>query len=74
MGKKILVVDDEPKIVKLVRAYLEKAGFTVVTAGDGQEALAAFRYERPNLVVLDLMLPGMDGLDVCRAIRRSSDV
>ncbi len=74
MGKKILVVDDELKIVKLVRAYLERAGFTVVTAHDGQEALAVFRYERPNLVVLDLMLPGMDGLDVCRAIRRSSDV
>jgi len=74
MGKKILVVDDELKIVKLVRAYLEAAGFTVVTARDGQEALAVFRYERPHLVVLDLMLPGMDGLDVCRAIRRSSDV
>jgi len=74
MSKKILVVDDELKIVKLVRAYLETAGFTVVTARDGQEALAVFRYERPNLVVLDLMLPGMDGLDVCRAIRRSSDV
>jgi DNA-binding response OmpR family regulator len=74
MSKKILVVDDELKIVKLVRAYLERAGFTVVTAHDGQEALAVFRYERPNLVVLDLMLPGMDGLDVCRAIRRSSDV
>lgn len=74
MSKKILVVDDELKIVKLVRAYLEKAGFTVVTASDGQEALAVFRYERPHLVVLDLMLPGMDGLDVCRAIRRSSDV
>ena len=74
MGKKILVVDDELKIVKLVRAYLERVGFTVVTAREGQEALAVFRYERPNLVVLDLMLPGMDGLDVCRAIRRSSDV
>jgi DNA-binding response OmpR family regulator len=74
MGKTILVVDDEPKIVKLVRAYLERAGFTVVTAHNGQEALAVFRYERPDLVVLDLMLPGMDGLDVCRAIRRSSDV
>ena len=74
MGKKILVVDDELKIVKLVRAYLERAGFTVVTAREGQEALAVFRYERPNLVVLDLMLPGMDGFEVCRAIRRSSDV
>lgn len=74
MSKKILVVDDELKIAKLVRAYLERAGFTVVTAHDGQEALAIFRHERPHLIVLDLMLPGMDGLDVCRAIRRSSDV
>lgn len=74
MVKKILVVDDEPEIVKLVRAYLEKAGFLVVTAGDGQEALAVFRHQRPNLVILDLNLPGMDGLDVCRTMRRASDV
>jgi two-component system alkaline phosphatase synthesis response regulator PhoP len=74
MVKKILVVDDEPEIVKLVHAYLKKAGFAVVTASNGQEALAVFRHERPNLVFLDLNLPGMDGLDVCRAIRRASDV
>lgn len=74
MSKKILVVDDEPEIVKLVRAYLEQAGFAVVSATDGQEALAVFRHEHPNLVILDLNLPGMDGLDVCRAMRRSSDV
>ncbi len=74
MSKKILVIDDEPEIVKLVRAYLEQAGFSVVTAADGQEALAAFRHEHPNLVILDLNLPGMDGLDVCRALRRSSEV
>lgn len=74
MTQKILVVDDEFEIVKLVRAYLERAGFTVVTASEGQQALAVFRHERPNLVVLDLNLPGMDGLDVCRALRRDSDV
>ena len=74
MTQKILVVDDEPDIVRLVRAYLERAGFAVVTAGEGQEALAVFRHERPNLVILDLNLPAMDGLDVCRAMRRASDV
>lgn len=74
MTQKILVVDDEPEIVKLVRAYLERAGFAVVTAGEGRQALAVFRHERPNLVVLDLNLPEMDGLDVCRALRRDSDV
>ncbi len=74
MIKKILVIDDEPEIVKLVRAYLERAGFAVVSASEGQEALAVFRHERPNLVILDLNLPGMDGLDVCRALRRNSDV
>jgi DNA-binding response OmpR family regulator len=57
-----------------VRAYLQKAGYKVVTATDGQEALAVFRHEHPNLVILDLNLPGMDGLDVCRAMRRASEV
>ncbi len=74
MGKKILVVDDEKQIVKLVRAYLEQAGFAVVTASDGQEALTVFRHERPALVVLDLGLPTIDGLDVFRTMRRESDV
>ncbi|MFQ6057639.1 MAG: response regulator [Anaerolineae bacterium] len=74
MAKKILVVDDEPKIVKVVKAYLEQAGFRVLTAGDGQMALTVFRHEKPDLVVLDLMLPGMDGLDVCRILRKESDV
>ena len=74
MTQKILVVDDEAEIVKLVRAYLERAGFAVVTASEGRQALAVFRHERPNLVVLDLNLPGMDGLDVCRALRRDSDI
>ena len=74
MSEVILVVDDEPKIVRQARDYLEKGGFRVVTAGDGKEALAVARSERPDLVVLDLNLPGMDGLDVCRALRRDSDV
>ena len=74
MTQKILVVDDEAEIVRLVRAYLERAGFAVVTASEGRQVLAVFRHERPNLVVLDLNLPGMDGLDVCRALRRDSDV
>ncbi len=74
MTQKILVVDDEIEIVRLVRAYLERAGFAIVTASEGRQALAVFRHERPNLVVLDLNLPEMDGLDVCRALRRDSDV
>jgi DNA-binding response OmpR family regulator len=74
MSQKILVVDDELDIVKVVRAYLEQSGFRVITASDGQQALAAFRHEQPDLIVLDLNLPKMDGLDVCRAIRRESNV
>jgi len=70
----ILVVDDEPKITRLVRDYLESAGFTVVTAADGQEALMRVRTERPDLVVLDLGLPQLDGLDVTRRLRRESDL
>jgi len=73
-GETILVVDDEPKIVKTARAYLENAGFRVVTASDGQVALTVYRHERPALVILDLGLPVMDGLDVARALRRDSDV
>ena len=73
-GETILVVDDEAKIVKTVRAYLENAGFRVTTAGDGQAALTAFRHERPALVVLDLGLPGIDGLDVARTLRQESSV
>ena len=74
MSALILVVDDEPKIVRLARDYLEKNGFRVVTAGDGPSALAMARRERPDLVVLDLLLPGMDGREVCRILRAESDV
>jgi DNA-binding response OmpR family regulator len=73
MSQPILVVDDEPKIARLVRDYLEAAGYPVVLAFNGREALAAFRHEKPRLVVLDLMLPKVDGLDVTRAIRKESD-
>jgi two-component system alkaline phosphatase synthesis response regulator PhoP len=73
-GETILVIDDEPKIVKTVRAYLETAGFRVVMANDGRAALTVYRHEKPALVILDLGLPGMDGLDVARTLRRESDV
>jgi DNA-binding response OmpR family regulator len=68
-NRTILVVDDEPRIVELARDYLEHAGLTVVTASDGPAALAAVRSRRPDLVVLDLGLPGLDGLDVTKQIR-----
>lgn len=74
MTRTILVVDDEKKFVSVLRGYLEKAGFDVVSAGDGKEAIAAFRYSKPNLVLLDLNLPEVDGLDVARTIQRESTV
>lgn len=70
----ILVVDDDAKIVSLVRAYLEREGFAVVTAADGSAALAAIREARPRLVVLDVMLPELDGIAVTRLVREHSDV
>ncbi len=73
MSKKILVVEDEKKLVNILRGYLEQAGFTVLTAYDGQQALTVFRHEMPSLVLLDLNLPKIDGLDVCRAIRKESN-
>ena len=72
--KTVLVVDDEPKIVQLARDYLESAGFAVLSAGDGPSALQAARTRRPDLIILDLGLPGVDGLDVTRALRRDSGV
>jgi DNA-binding response OmpR family regulator len=71
---KILVVEDEAKIARLVRDYLEHAGFEAVVAGDGETALASARRSTPDLVVLDLGLPDRDGLDVARALRRTSGV
>src|SRR5438309_4113337 len=70
----ILVVDDEPRIVQLVRDYLEHGGFTVLTAIDGPTALRTARTGRPDLVVLDLGLPGLDGLDVARSLRREGEM
>ena len=72
--KTVLVVDDEPKIVDVVREYLEHAGFAVRTAGDGPAALERARALAPDLIVLDLGLPGLDGLDVTRELRRDGDV
>ncbi len=72
--KTILVVDDEPKIVELARDYLEHAGFAVATASDGPSALDQIRRRPPDLVVLDLGLPGLDGLEVTREARRRSEV
>jgi DNA-binding response OmpR family regulator len=69
----VLVVDDDPKIRQLVRTYLEREGYAVVTAADGQEALAAIDRERPALVVLDLMLPEVAGRAVIRAVRADAD-
>ena len=68
------MVDDEPKIIQLTQDYLENAGFSVISAGDGERALAIIQVEKPDLVVLDLGLPGMDGLDVCRSIRKTSNL
>jgi two-component system response regulator VicR len=70
----VLVVDDEPPIVDLLTYNLERAGYQVLVARDGEEALAVARREHPDLIILDLMLPRLDGLEVCRAIRRDQDV
>jgi two-component system alkaline phosphatase synthesis response regulator PhoP len=72
--KQILVVDDEPQIAEICRDYLERAGFKVSIAGNGADGLTLARTTRPDLVVLDLGLPKMDGLDVTRALRKHSDV
>jgi two-component system, OmpR family, alkaline phosphatase synthesis response regulator PhoP len=71
--KKILVVDDEPKIVKLVQDYLERSGFGVITAFDGKMALTMARSEKPDMIILDLGLPHLDGLDVTRELRKFSN-
>lgn len=73
-GKKVLVVDDDTKTVELVKLYLNRDGYRVITAGDGNDALRLARENHPDLIVLDLMLPGMNGLEVCRILREESDV
>ncbi|MGZ6267141.1 MAG: response regulator [Candidatus Limnocylindrales bacterium] len=72
--KTILVADDEPRIVDLARDYLEHAGFAVITAADGPSALMMARTRKPDVMVLDLGLPGMDGLDVARTLRRETSL
>jgi two-component system alkaline phosphatase synthesis response regulator PhoP len=74
MPKKILIIDDEPKIVEICRDYLHAAGFDILTSGDGIQGLALARSQKPDLVVLDLMLPGMDGLDFCRSLQHESNM
>jgi DNA-binding response OmpR family regulator len=73
-NQRVLVVDDEPKIVELVKLYLEREGYRVIVASDGRSALEIARREQPALVVLDLMLPELDGIEVCRQLRRESKV
>jgi two-component system alkaline phosphatase synthesis response regulator PhoP len=74
MPHKILVVDDDPNTARLVRLYLQRDGHTVSTASDGVEAVKLARERRPDLIVLDIMMPKMDGIEVCRVLRQESDV
>lgn len=74
MAKKILLVDDEPEILEICRDYLKDSAYDVVTAKDGLQGLSSFRREKPDLIVLDWMMPGMDGPELCHAIRRESNV
>jgi len=73
-GKRVLVVDDDAKTVELVKLYLSRDGYQVLTAYDGVKALRLARECHPDLIVLDLMLPGIDGLEICRTLRTESDV
>lgn len=73
MGTHVLVVDDDPTVSDVVRRYLEHAGYQVTLAPDGDAALAEYSRDRPDLLILDLMLPGIDGLEVCRRIRQKQD-
>lgn len=73
-SKKILAVDDEPDILKIIDHRLSREGYEIITASDGEEAIDVFRQEKPDLVILDLMLPKIDGFEVCRVLREESDV
>lgn len=73
MTQRILIIEDEKQLVRALRGYLEQAGFEVLTAYDGRTGYFMARQEKPDLIILDLMLPEMDGLDVCRALRRDPD-
>jgi len=74
MAPQILIVDDEPAVIDLLAYNLKKANYDVLTAVNGREALNIARESRPDLILLDLMIPEIDGLDVCRALRKTSDV
>ena len=74
MPEKVLIVDDEPTIVEFIKINLEKADFIVLTAADGESALEVAAKEQPDLIVLDIMLPGKDGFEVCRELRQTSSV
>lgn len=74
MAEKILIIEDEIRIVRTLRLYLEQAGFSVSAIHDGTQAIPAFRQERPSLILLDLNLPGRDGLAVCRALRQEANI
>ena len=74
MPSKVLIVEDDPNTVELIRLYLDRDGYQVVTASDGNEGLRLAREEAPDLIVLDLMLPGMDGMQICRTLREESEV
>ena len=74
MSQRILVVDDDRQIARLVQSYLQQSGFTVLTAYDGEEALHAIRREKPDLIVLDLMLPKRDGLEITRILRGDANL
>ena len=73
MAKKIMVVDDEPHLVELVRAVLETAGYEVITCSSGQECLDKFKDNKPDLIILDMMMPGMSGRETCERIRTNPD-
>lgn len=74
MPTKVLIADDDANIVKLIKLYLEKEDYAVCTASNGREALDMFRQENPSIIILDIMMPEMDGNQVCREIRRTSEV
>ena len=74
MPSKILIIEDDPNAAELARLYLSKDGHDVLTALDGEEGLRLALDEAPDLIVLDLMLPGMDGMSICRRVREESDV
>ncbi len=73
-GPKVLVIDDEENVCELISLYFEKAGFQIVCTGDGNQGVEMVKTEKPDLVILDLMLPGVDGLDICKDIRRASNI